>query len=202
MNNRKQKRKENEQAIASMDSCLEHYQEDVVSKIAHEEQTKAGIRLDLTSMPIYKEGSYKTVLNHHVYDYVEDIYSYLDTKKDISIDVEYPETFTDADKATFQDIFRAHYANEYQSIRSTMKKKMIMSILFVFIGIVLISLHWLYTTDSNPNSVLGEVVDICGWVFVWEAGSSVFTNIIENQHDLRRCLTLYKSAMNEVKKAQ
>ena len=202
MKTRKERKKENEQAIASVDACLNHYQETVVSKIAHEEKGQAAIRLDLTSMPIYKEGSYKTVLNHHVYDYVEDMYSYLDTKKDVSIAIEYPETFSDSDKAVWQEIFRAHYANEYQSIRSTMKKKMILSILFVFIGIVLIALHWIYTTDQNPNSVLGEVVDITGWVFVWEAGSSIFTNIIENQHDLRRCLTLYKAAMNEAKKAQ
>jgi hypothetical protein len=200
MNNRKERKKQVDAALQSMDATLNDYQEQVVSKAAVEANGVTSINLDLTSMPIYKEGSYKTVLNHHVYDYVEDVLSYMEAKKDVNLEVEYPSSFSSEEKTTFQKIFKAHYANEYQSIRATMKKKMILSILFVFIGIVLISLHWLFTTDDNPKSVLGEVLDICGWVFVWEAGSSIFTNIIENQHDLRRCLTLYMAALHERKK--
>jgi drug/metabolite transporter (DMT)-like permease len=83
-----------------------------------------------------------------------------------------------------------HYALKYKELRKKMDKQLILSILFIFIGVLILTIHSIYVS-LNSTSIYGEVFDIMAWVFVWEAVQTLFVDSLDNRRDLRMYTLLY-----------
>lgn len=187
---RKAQKEESQKAVASLDEVIASYRKNVLSSTFEKKDGRVVLTVDLTSAPLYEDCSKETLLNSSVYSYVEDVAFALAEGEALSLRFLYPEGTNEETKAKVETIFKAHYAICYKNCRDKLTKTMIIAITFVFIGFLLMTLHLPYVS-SNPNSIYGEMLDIFGWVFTWEAVEMVCVSSFDNQKELRDYKSLY-----------
>lgn len=73
-----------------------------------------------------------------------------------------------------------------------MDKQLILSILFIFIGFLILTGYTIYKS-MNESSVFSEMFDIMAWVFVWEAVQTLFVDSLDNRKEIRMYQLLYLS---------
>ena len=98
-------------------------------------------------------------------------------------------------------IFKAHYANAYIDLRIRLQKERILAALFLFIGFIFLGIHITFAAIKE-NSIYAEILDILGWVLVWEAGSVVFVNSIDDAAESHKLTLLFQAKTDEVSEAQ
>jgi len=190
-------RKERNEAIAKIDDVISAYKKEVAFEtIQDDEERGSTIHLDLTSIDIYDPISKDCRLNPDIYDYVEDTINLGEHHNHLNITFTFPKGMEKKEKDKIMQIFKAHYAVAYRDSRARLTKQMILAILFIFMGFVFISLHWLYSGPDSA-SVYGEIIDIFGWVLIWEAGSSLFVNSLDEQKERARYLAFYLAPLQE-----
>ncbi|OPZ34702.1 MAG: hypothetical protein BWY98_00975 [Tenericutes bacterium ADurb.BinA155] len=190
-------RKERNAAIAKIDDVISAYKKEIAYETIQDDEEKGStIHLDLTSIDIYDPLSKGSRLNPEIYDYVEDTINLGEHHNHLNITFTFPEKMSQQEKDKIFRIFNAHYAVAYRDSRARLTKQMILAILFVFMGFFFISIHWLYSKD-NAYSVYGEILDIFGWVLIWEAGSSLFVNSLDEQKERARYLAFYLAPLKE-----
>lgn len=196
-NARKAQRKERTAAVNSLDETIALYRKEVLKDTFEKKDGRLILTVDLTSVPFYEDCSKNTLLNSAIYSYVEDVAFALADGEELSLRFLFPEGTPEEEKTKVEKIFHAHYAIRYRDMREKITKTMIIAISFVFIGFLLMTLHLLYTA-ANSDSVYGEMLDVFGWVFAWEAIEMLCVNSFDTGVDLRHCRSLYMApAVNE-----
>lgn len=192
-------RKSSQKAIASIDEVIARYQQTILSPACHEENGHLVLAVDLTSGNAYEDCSNQTLLSSSIYSYVEDVAFALGAGREVTLRFAFPDGTSEEEKAKIIAIFKAHYAICYRNLRERLTKQMIMAISFVFIGFLLITGHLAYVA-SNSSSVYGEMLDIFGWVFAWEAIEILCVSSLDNQEELQRTRLLYTAKEEEAPK--
>jgi hypothetical protein len=183
-------------ALGRLDKTISYYRDTILPASFKEKEGSLELLVDLSQSDLYEECSNKTLLNSAIYSFVEDVAFSLAEGHRLSLRFRFPKGLADEEKKRVESIFRAHYAIRYRSLRDRLTKEMILAITFVFIGFVLITLHLPYV-NADSNSVYGEMLDIFGWVFTWEAVEILCVNSLENQAELHRSQLLYTAEIAE-----
>src|SRR5574344_2095233 len=164
--------------ISRIDSIIDAYKSDKDLKAFEEGRENSTITVNLSQGEIYKEYSGHDLLNHGIYDFVEDAYDLFNNKLHLTIHFIFPEDMGNDEKERIKKIFKTHYAIKFKNNKEKNRKQLILSLIFLFTGFFLITIHLLYTA-TNSTSVYGEILDIFAWVFVWEACETMFVNSID-----------------------
>jgi hypothetical protein len=183
-------------AIASLDQVIADYQETILPASFQAKGDHLELTVDLRTMPFFEDCSNDTLLNSAIYSFVEDVAFSLAGGHELLIRFHFPEGTSEEEKKKVAAIFRAHYAIYYKNLREKVTKEMILAITFVFLGFLLITFHLPYVS-ANDQSVYGEMLDIFGWVFTWEAVEILCVNSLDRQEELHQYQLLYTAAIEE-----
>ncbi|MCI2068149.1 MAG: hypothetical protein LKJ88_01040 [Bacilli bacterium] len=186
----KEEKKKNQAEFAKIDSLISTYKKGIAAHTFKENEELTVITVDLSKIDIYKDCSSETLLNDAIYEFAEDMFSSYSDAEKVSFSFVFPEGMKDEEKQKIKDIFHIHYGSKYKAAKIRLRKQMILSLIFVFIGFILLSLHLIYTT-YNADSIYGEIIEIFAWVFIWEAAEALFVNSIDNRSDLNLFSALY-----------
>lgn len=104
------------------------------------------------------------IINGELGDYLENKAQQLPLDADIHISID-----GNADKATIERGIRNYYNNKLSDSRREFKKNSQLASLFTLLAVVILTAAVLIGVFLPQNVVLGEIVDIAGWVFMWEA---------------------------------
>lgn len=185
--------------VVSAEEIIHSYQSGIgKNALAQRPDGKGEIRVDLSAVSYYKDCSNGAFLNPAIYDYVEDAISLLDRHRQLAIRWHFRSETSPEEMKRVEAIFQVHYAKILRQIRSKLQKELILAILFIFLGFVFLAVHIFYI-KANEYSIYGEILDILGWVLIWQAGSLLFLNSIDNESDIRRDLAFLHAEMIEEK---
>lgn len=109
------------------------------------------------------------VINSDLSDYLDNQAEQLPPDKDIHIIIN-----GEADKNIVMKAIKNYYNNRLISTKREYKKNGILSGLFTLIAIIILTAAVLIETFFSSQLVLLEIIDIVGWVFMWEAADMFF----------------------------
>jgi hypothetical protein len=188
-----------QEALDHVDDVIADYQKGILSSAFEEKDGHLILTVDLRNGPLYEGFSGNTLLDGAIYAFVEDVTFALSNGQELALCFLFPEGMSEDEKAKVKKIFKAHYALAYKNLRDKLTKEMVLAITFIFIGFLLITLHLPYV-NANGDSVYGEMLDIFGWVFAWEAIEILCVNAFDNQTELERYRSLYLAKTVDGKK--
>jgi hypothetical protein len=173
-----------------IDQAVEDYKNDEKLGNFTEKDGVSTIYIDLTKDAVYKEYSGESMLSNDFYDFIEDTYDYMKKANFLVIDFKFPETMSQAEKDKIIKLYHAHYAINYKKARADIRRDRMLSIILFAIGFIFIAID-IAVKVNHPDSVWTEIIDIIGWVFVWQAGDLLFFTTLENQQKCAEYLRLF-----------
>ena len=184
------------QFIASM-----HYEDTLMS-----EDGKAYVNVDLTKVPSpFAVFSYNKRMDPEIFSYIEDQVYYLRAEVPVVINFDDGGKYSKEIKDKISKYVRRHYTLQYEDTRLDYLKSKMFGILFMAIGVILLSLYITLslTVDAiKQNQVIIEIVCILSWVFVWESVNRFFFEGHQNRVSVRNAaqLALADITFNKVSK--
>lgn len=189
---KKERRVASNGEVENLEATISAYQKTYLAPCFKTQDNRLVLTVDLQGIDLYEPCSSATLLNGSIYSFVEDIAFLLAEGEELSLHFLYKEGTSEEEKKKIQTLFKAHYAILYKNVRDRLSKEMILAIIFVFIGFLLIAFHLPYV-NANSNSVYGEMLDIFGWVFTWEAVEILAVNSLANSSEVRKYKALYSA---------
>jgi hypothetical protein len=189
---RKELKNKTNQQLEKIDKIIDEYRYSNKIKSFTIDGNRSIITIDLSNQTIYKEYSNSSLLNNDIYDFVEDIYTLFNRKSGLEVQFVFPKDMKKEEQENIKTIFQTHYAIQYKNLKIKMDKQLILSILFIFIGFLILTGYTIYKS-MNESSVFSEMFDIMAWVFVWEAVQTLFVDSLDNRKEIRMYQLLYLS---------
>ena len=106
----------------------------------------------------------KVVINSEFANFLENSVKDISPKQDISIYVTSPNH----DIETISAAIKNYYNNEFMDTERKLKHNLSFSIITLLIGLIALSINIILSSLNTPV-IIGNAIDIFGWVFVWEA---------------------------------
>lgn len=154
------------------------------------------IKLDLRGETIYKPYSNKSLLSTDIYDFINESYDILkQLDKPIKLQIEFDEDMSIEEKNNIINLVRIHYAIATMETKNTIKRTRVLSEILLFVGALFLSLYILFEHFSF-NYILCEIINIFGWVFIWEACHNMFLTNSSNRIELVKNIKLYDAICN------
>jgi hypothetical protein len=180
--------------LKKLNTYIEEYRSDQSIGSYVEADGHSTIYIDLTKDPIYKEYSGGNLLNNNIYDFIEDTYAFAKPGIDLSVSFKFPATMSEQEKSKIKQLYHSHYAIKYKALKQDMRKERIIAWIFMFIGVVLLSLDIAFKVQE-PDSVATEVLDIFAWVFIWQAGDMFVFSSLQNYRQANIYLRLFTAKL-------
>lgn len=117
---------------------------------------------------IYNDFSLKTVLTDELYEYIDSIMRICDAKKDLIIEINFTDGFSQEEKDNIVNLLKAHYAIEYSVHKKIRKRLSYVALGLLLFGALLLSLYIGFTV-AKLNTLVSEIISIFSWVFIWES---------------------------------
>lgn len=109
------------------------------------------------------------VINSELSDYLDNKAEQLPLDKDLHIKI-----IGDVDKDVVKQAIKNYYNNKLISAKREYKKNGVLSAIFTALAILILTAAVLIETFVESQPVLLEIIDIAGWVFMWEAVDMFF----------------------------
>lgn len=188
--------KRNNKIIERMLSDLDNYKSDTKHGNIEFIKDTGIIKLDLKNETIYKPYSNKTLLSNEIYDFIDESYDILrQLDKPIKFQIEFDEAMDDNEKNKILNLIRIHYAVATMETKNKIKRTRILSEILLLIGAIFLSLYIIFE-HFNLNYILCEIINIFGWVFIWEACHNFFLTNSANRLELVKNIKLYDAICN------
>ena len=131
---------------------------------------------------IYSPFAYKTyeLLNTEVSEYINICEGAIPFEDDVCIDFYTENPTTNVEKTRIRQTIKRHYAEQAVAADRQLRKNLIQGLLFVFLGVVILTLEAVFCLLDL--SQLWLLLDVVGWLFLWD-GIEI---IIEDHSDLKR----------------
>ena len=131
---------------------------------------------------IYSPFAYKTyeLLNTEVSEYIDICEGAIPFEDDVCIDFYTENPTTNVEKTRIRQTIKRHYAEQAVAADRQLRKNLIQGLLFVFLGVVILTLEAVFCLLDL--SQLWLLLDVVGWLFLWD-GIEI---IIEDHSDLKR----------------
>ncbi len=109
------------------------------------------------------------VINSDLADYLDNKAEQLPLNKDIHIKISGV-----ADKDVVKKAIKNYYDNRLINAKREYKKNAVVSGIFTIIAVIILTVAVIIETSFSSHLVLFEIIDIVGWVFMWEAADMFF----------------------------
>lgn len=171
-------------------SDLEKYKK--VSEVFEEKKSVEVIYLDLSSDDFYAEYSNESLLKNEVFELIEDTYDVFVTgKKKFKLGITFPNDMPEEEKEKITGLIKVHYAIELDEIKKDIQHEYLVgSIVFIVGLLILIGSIFM----QEITRVVGKVLEIISWTFIWEAVLRFFLQNTAHYRDRQKFRELYLMA--------
>lgn len=107
----------------------------------------------------------KDFLSEEAAEYLRHKSKSLSVKSDVRIKAE-------GDAARFKRALRAYFYNEFADNRREYRKNATISVIFTILSIIALSAS--FTLAYFGKEIFAEIINIAGWVFMWEVVENIF----------------------------
>jgi hypothetical protein len=147
------------------------------------------IYLDLTTDDFYKEYSTESLLKNEVYEFIEDTYDvFVTNEKKFKLDIEYPSDMDSEEKSKIEHIIAVHYAVKLDEIKYDIRREILVGLLLFIIGLSILIPSIIV---SKKYEILGKVMEIISWAFIWESALRFFLETTANYRERVKYKELY-----------
>lgn len=109
----------------------------------------------------------KSIISDEVADFLEYTCKPLRAKEQLAIQI-YSNVIDENEKVIYQEAISNYYLSDYMENKLSLKRNVFISIIMAVIAVFALAL--MITLNAfEANEVFIEVIDIFGWVFMWEA---------------------------------
>ena len=118
--------------------------------------------------------SYKSydLMNPDIIDYIDMCEGSIPMQDNICLDIYTEESTTNEEKTRIRQTVKRHNAEQAIVVEKNLKTQIWLGTILCIIG-VLILVGKILLWDVLPNDMLDTLIDIIGWVFLWD-GSEIF----------------------------
>lgn len=109
------------------------------------------------------------IINSELADYLENSAEKIPLENDIHININ-----GDVDKGILKDSIKNYYENKLADSQREFKKNGVLSAIFTVLAVIVLTVAVLIDVFMETHLVLQEIIDIIGWVFMWEAADMFF----------------------------
>ena len=115
---------------------------------------------------------------------------------DINIQIKSNHLEKQEDIVLIQEAIKNYYYEEAIISYRKIRKTIIQSIIFTFLAVIIFSLVIFINHLSLLSAVATEIIDIAGWVFMWEAVDLFFIERPLNKYELLKNHKLVEAVVN------
>ncbi len=150
------------------------------------------IYLDLTTDDFYKEYSTESLLKNEVYEFIEDTYDvFVTNEKKFKLVIEYPTDMEEAERRKIEYLLSVHYAVKLDEIKKDIRHEIAVGTILFIIGLLILIPAIII---SRKLEILGRVMEIISWAFIWEAALRFFLETTANYRERIKYKELYMMA--------
>ena len=111
----------------------------------------------------------------------------------------YYDDLTGEEINTYEKAIRSHFTSKYYQNKLKLKKIGIVSLILAIVGIAILAIMVTLMMLNIVDQIIGEVIDIVSWVFLWEAVDLWFFNRNGIKIQSLNCLKIIESKINFIK---
>jgi hypothetical protein len=115
-------------------------------------------------------------------EFLDSQYTEMSRKEKLRIDIDC-DTIDDEEKVLYAGAIRSYYSAEKLRKRNELVRDNVVSLIMLIIGVLVLTASVLLRVFQNE--IVGEVIDIIAWVFVWESVDLFF---IHRHSLLKECI--------------
>jgi hypothetical protein len=150
------------------------------------------IYLDLTTDDFYKAYSTESLLKPEVYSFIEDTYDiFVTNEKKFKLEIEYPKDMDIEERLKIETLIAVHYAIECDEIRYDIKREFMIGSFLLLLGIIIMIISYIV---RQYTSLVGEIIQIISWAFIWESALRFFLQNTANYRERIKYKELYRMA--------
>ncbi len=150
------------------------------------------IYLDLTTDDFYKAYSTESLLKPEVYSFIEDTYDiFVTNEKKFKLEIEYPKDMDIEERLKIETLIAVHYAIECDEIRYDIKREFMIGSFLLLLGIIIMVISYIV---RQYTSLVGEIIQIISWAFIWESALRFFLQNTANYRERIKYKELYRMA--------
>lgn len=131
------------------------------------------------------------LISSEVASYLENAIKYIPPKFDITLHIK-SKDINDEKKNQYKNAIKNYFTNNILQLKREIFFQTIMSLIMLFIGIFIISLM-LILSNNKVNIIQDTILEIAGWVFIWEAVDKFFFERHKLKYELRKAYQLCKA---------
>lgn len=131
------------------------------------------------------------IISSEVSAYLENTIKYVPPTFDFSIKIK-NENITEQEKLIYKQAIKNYYHNNIQKLKRDVFRNNIVSLGMTFVGVLVIAIMLILSSKGVINEVWNAVLEIIGWVFIWEAVDKFFFE----RHHLKTELRLAHKIVN------
>ena len=128
------------------------------------------------------------IINSDMSDYLDNMAEQLPLDRDITIKIN-----GEADKDTVKRAIKNYYNNRFVNAKREYRKNGILSVVFTVLAVLILTAAVIIEAFMESQPVLIEMIDIVGWVFIWEAADMFFLQRGVLRINQIRCLNFIRA---------
>ncbi len=148
------------------------FKDEIINKLDNDKRYVIDLSInDNTSFLSPFSGETK-VIGSEVASYLDNAIKFVPHKLNISLHIK-AQSLTEEDKVIYQQAIKNYYRNIIEQLNNELIFNLIVSISMCLIGIVVIAIM-LILSSHGLNEIWDVVLEIIGWVFIWEGVDKLF----------------------------
>lgn len=149
-----------------------HYEDSLMA-----DDGKVYVDVDLTKIETpFSVFSYNRRMDPEIFDYIDNQVFFLRAAIPVVINFDDGGKYDEELKEKVRKYVKRHYSLEYEDKRIEHKKSMLFGGILMFIGIIVLALHFVfvYSEPHKSAAVFDELTLIMAWMFIWQSMDSFF----------------------------
>ena len=131
---------------------------------------KVYVDVDLTNIESpFSVFSYNRRMDPEIFDYIDQQVFFLRAAIPVVINFDDGGKYNEEMKEKIRKYVKRHYSLEYEDKRLEHRKSIIFASFILLTGLIVLGLHFLFTTLDIWTDVLDELTLIMSWMFIWQS---------------------------------
>lgn len=133
---------------------------------------------------------YTPVISSEAAAYLDNALKYVSPKKEVEIHIK-SKVILDEEKEFYKNAIINYYSNNIKEHKRDLFHNNLLSILLLIVGAVFITVM-LILEATNVNAIYSTILEIVGWVFIWESAYNFFFE----KHHIKKELVKARQIIN------
>lgn len=137
------------------------------------------------------------IISSEVASYLDNILNYYPPKLNLTLRINSKST-NQEDEKIFKEAIINYYQNNIYRLKRDLLRNMIIALIMLIIGSIFITLM-LIIGNKNSNPIWTTILEIAGWVFIWEAVDKFFFERHSLNKELRKSIQIVSAKIEFTK---